>query len=102
MELYITEKNKFSNFQSSFDRMLNNIRNSECLDKETKLQLLEINNMIDQLSYSVEVINENFISKDNKTDDPQFELKLKNIENDNKVIRNLIPLALMYRMTLSP
>ena len=101
MELYINEKNKFSYFQSSFDRMLNNIRKSDYLDNETELRLMEINNMIDQLSYCVEVINENFSIKDkNKTDDLQ--LKLKNIENDNKVIRNLIPLALIYRMTLSP
>jgi len=102
MELYITEKNKFSNFQSSFDRMLNNIRNSDGLDKESEFRLHEINNMIEQITYSIEVINENLITKDKTNPDDHLQLKFKTIENDNKVIRNLIPLALMYRMTLSP
>tara|TARA_B110001450_G_scaffold253054_2_gene275841 strand:- start:57 stop:368 length:312 start_codon:yes stop_codon:yes gene_type:complete len=103
MELYTTEKNKFSSLQSSFDRLLNNIRKYDHIDKETEVSLLEINDMLDKLTYSVEELNDmpSSISK-NKNENENVQLKIKNIDNDNKVIRDLIPLAIMYRMTLYP
>lgn len=101
MELYTTEKNKFSNLQSSFDRLLNNIRKYDHIDKETELRLLEINDMLDKLTYSVEELNDTQSSA-SKNSTENVQLKIKNIDNDNKVIRDLIPLAIMYRMTLYP
>tara|TARA_B100000787_G_C16194263_1_gene299621 strand:- start:719 stop:1039 length:321 start_codon:yes stop_codon:yes gene_type:complete len=98
MELYIIEKQKFASFQSSFDTMLNNLNKREKLDKATELTLLEINNMIDNITYKLVSFNEECIIQD-KTDET-IEGEIQNIENDNKVIRDLIPLALMYKMIL--
>lgn len=101
MELYTTEKNKFSSLQSSFDRLLNHIRKYDHIDKETEVRLLEINDMLDKLTYSVEELNDT-MSRTDKNTNENVQLKIKNIDNDNKVIRDLIPLAIMYRMTLYP
>jgi len=100
MELYKIEKNKFSSFQSSFDKMLNNLKTIDNMDKQTELSLLEINNMIENINYKLECFNDEFIIQD-KQNNNNIDKQIKNIENDNKVIQDLIPVALMYRMMLN-
>ena len=100
MELYKTEKKKFSNFQSSFDKMLNNLKTIDNMDKQTELSLLEINNMIENINYKLECFNDEFTIQD-KQKNNNIDKQIKCIENDNKVIQDLIPVALMYRMMLN-
>lgn len=100
MELYKTEKKKFSNFQSSFDKMLNNLKTIDNMDKPTELSLLEINNMIENINYKLECFNDEFTIQD-KQNNNNVDKQIKCIENDNKVIQDLIPVALMYRMMLN-
>ena len=100
MELYKIEKNKFSSFQSSFDKMLNNLKTIDNIDKQTELSLLEINNMIENINYKLECFNDEFTIQD-KQNDNNIDKQIQNIENDNKVIQDLIPVALMYRMMLN-
>jgi hypothetical protein len=100
MELYKTEKKKFSNFQSSFDKMLNNLKTIDNMDKPTELSLLEINNMIENINYKLECFNDEFTIQD-KQNNNNIDKQIKCIENDNKVIQDLIPVALMYRMMLN-
>lgn len=99
MELYKIEKNKFSSFQSSFDKMLNNLKTIDNMDKQTELSLLEINNMIENINYKLECFNDEFTIQD-KQNNNNIDKQIKCIENDNKVIQDLIPVALMYRMML--
>jgi len=100
MELYKIEKNKFSSFQSSFDKMLNNLKTIDNMDKQTELSLLEINNMIENINYKLECFNDEFTIQD-KQNNNNIDKQIKCIENDNKVIQDLIPVALMYRMMLN-
>ena len=102
MELYNIEQTRFSHLQGSFQRMLNMLRNLDSVDTETETRLLEINSMIDQMYYSIEELSEYIITNSGTNTDHEMQVKIKKIEIDNKVIRNLIPLAIMYRMTLSP
>jgi len=100
MELYKIEKNKFSSFQSSFDKMLNNLKTIDNMDKQTEFSLLEINNMIENINYKLECFNDEFTIQD-KQNNNNIDKQIKCIENDNKVIQDLIPVALMYRMMLN-
>ena len=100
MELYKIEKNKFSSFHSSFDKMLNNLKTIDNMDKQTELSLLEINNMIENINYKLECFNDEFTIQD-KQNNNNIDKQIKCIENDNKVIQDLIPVALMYRMMLN-
>ena len=102
MELYNIEQTRFSHLQGSFQRMLNKVRKTEHIDLETETRLMEINSMIDQMYYSIEELSEHIITNSECENDPKMQVKIKKIENDNKVISHLIPLAIMYRMTLSP
>lgn len=102
MELYKIEQNRFSHLQGSFQRMLNMLRNLDSVDKETETRLMEINSMLDQMYYSIEELSEYIITNSSTNTENEMQAKIKKIENDNKVIMNLIPLAIMYRMTLSP
>jgi len=94
MNIYEIEKNNFSNLHSSFHKLLNNLKKNNKLSKEKEIKILEINNCI-------EILNSKLITFNNDTD-YNLENKLKEIDNDNKVINNLIPIALMYRMMLTP
>ena len=94
MNIYEIEKNNFSNLHSSFHKLLNNLKKNNKLSKENEIKILEINNCI-------EILNSKLITFNNDTD-YNLENKLKEIDNDNKVINNLIPIALMYRMMLTP
>ena len=94
MNIYEIEKNNFSNLQSSFHKLLNNLKQNDKLSKEKEIKILEINNCLD-------ILNSKLISF-NDDKDYNLETKLKEIDNDNKVINNLIPIALMYRIMLTP
>jgi hypothetical protein len=107
MELYNIEQTRFSHLQGSFQKMLNMVRKTEHIDLETETRLMEINSMIDKMYYSIEELSEHIITNTNYTNntnynDPKMHNKIKQINNDNKVISSLIPLAIMYRMTLAP
>lgn len=94
MTIYEIEKNIFSSLQSSFHRLLNTLKTKE-LNKQHELMLLEINNHIDILNSKLLEFNENKCINNQQ-------IRTKEVENDNKVIKDLIPIALMYRMMLNP
>jgi len=80
--------------------MLNNLKTIDNMDKQTELSLLEINNMIENINYKLECFNDEFTIQD-KQNNNNVDKQIKCIENDNKVIQDLIPVALMYRMMLN-
>tara|TARA_B110000914_G_C15189972_1_gene321345 strand:- start:132 stop:377 length:246 start_codon:yes stop_codon:yes gene_type:complete len=80
--------------------MLNNLKTIDNMDKPTELSLLEINNMIENINYKLECFNDEFTIQD-KQNNNNIDKQIKCIENDNKVIQDLIPVALMYRMMLN-
>ena len=96
MNIKIIEKNKFSDLQSNFHKMLNKLDNKN-INREQYLKLLEINKNIDILLSNIIDFNDTSIINNKKLNN-----KIKEIENDNRVINDLIPIAFIYRMLLKP
>ena len=96
MDIKIIEKNKFSDLQSNFHKMLNKLDNKN-INREQYLKLLEINKNIDILLSNIIDFNDTSIINNKKLNN-----KIKEIENDNRVINDLIPIAFIYRMLLKP
>ena len=93
MDLYNIQKSKFSSFHSNYQKLLNKI-NKTTLHNDTIKQIIVINNLLEILESKILDFNENnysFIS-DNELD---------NINKNNKVIEDLKPLFLYYRMLLN-
>ena len=99
--MQIIEKQKLESFNNAFHKMLDNLKNIDLMDRNTELNILEINNMLERLTYKLEYFNDEFIINNSDVIADNIEEKIQDIDNDNKVIRDLIPLALMYKMLLS-
>ena len=94
MDITKIEKKKFSDLQSNFHKMINKLGKND-ISKEQYSKLLEINKNID-------ILISNLINFNDTINTENIDKKIKTIENDNQVINDLIPIALMYRMLLDP
>lgn len=101
MEVYSEEKKKLSNLQSNYHKLLNNLKKYTIKNNSSNFELLlEINNLIDILNSKIIELNENFtLNKGNSIGNLH---RINTIHNDNKVIKDLIPILLMYRLLLNP
>jgi hypothetical protein len=108
--LYDIEQIYFSNLQSIFYKMLNNIKHTKNknIDKNTIIKLLELNKTISNIELLINDINIDLIKskKSNKSniDLEETNKKYNNIITDYKkddiVLKKFIPYVLLYRMYL--
>ena len=108
--LYDIEQIYFSNLQSIFYKMLNNIKHTKNknIDKNTIIKLLELNKNISNIELLINDINIDLI-KSNKSNKSNIDLeetdkKYNNIiteyKKDDIVLKKFIPYVLFYRMYL--
>ena len=91
MSIYELEKNKFSSLQSNFHKLLNNLKKTN--DSKTDANnLIEINNLLEILESKIIDFNEGKITNNKK--------QIDDINKNNKVIRDLTPIFIMYRFLI--
>ena len=109
--IYEIEKRKLSTLQSNFHKLLNSLQPLHSLqpfqsqNNSINLQkLLEINNDIDILIAKIIDLNESiFINTNTNTNtNKKIKNKIETINNDNKALNAILPILLMYRMSLKP
>ena len=105
--IYEIEKRKLSNLQSNFHKLLNSLKSLNSLNSLNPLnieKLLEINTDIDILISKIINLNESiFINTNiNTNTNTKIETKIETINNDNKALDAILPILLMYRMSLTP
>ena len=101
-ELYSIQKKKFSELHSCFHRYTNIIKQKKQIDKNDFVDINEINNHIDIVISLLTTFNSGNSIKSRINNNHDLNKIIKRLNNDNKVINDLIPLAIMYRMTMDP
>jgi hypothetical protein len=100
MNFYIEEKKLFSGLQSNSHKLLNTLKKNKIVNNSNNFQqLLEINNLIDILNSKIINLNENINIEPNRKGNLNI---IKTINNDNKAIKDIIPILFMYRLLLNP
>ena len=100
MNFYIEEKELFSGLQSNYHKLLNILKKNKIVNNSNNFQqLLEINNLIDILNSKIINLNENINIETNSNGNLNI---IKTIHNDNKAIKDIIPILFMYRLLLNP
>ena len=108
MSIYDIEKKRLSDIQSHFHKVLNNLKKSDTLENINKNKLLEmvldINSTSDILISKLISLNDFFmINNQSYNQNDNFNsIRIKELENDNKAINDLIPILFIYRMVLNP
>ena len=99
-ELYSIQKKKLSELHSCFHRYTNIIKKKKQIDKNDFVDIYEINNHIDIVISLLTKFNSGNSISSSINNNHDLNKIIKRLNNDNKVINDLIPLALLYRMTL--
>ena len=100
MNFYIEEKELFSGLQSNYHKLLNILKKNKIVNNSNNFQqLLEINNLIDILNSKIINLNENINKETNRIGNLNI---INTIHNDNKAIKDIIPILFMYRLLLNP
>ena len=86
------EKNIFSNLQSEFSKLLNNLKNNK-IKKDKLEQLIVINKQLLELENSIINLKQNLDIVDNEC--------LKEYEKDKKVIETFKPFMFYHRLLLN-
>lgn len=98
MSIYIKEKQIFSSLQSKFHKLLNILKSDKTINTNSNTnsdkiyKLKQINDLIEVLESKIIDYNENnyYLTNNEK----------ENIDKNNKVISNLLPLYIFYRTLL--
>lgn len=99
-ELYSIQKKKLSELHSCFHRYTNIIKKKKQIDKNDFVDIYEINNHIDIVISLLTKFNSGNSISSSINNNHELNKIIKRLNNDNKVINDLIPLALLYRMTM--
>ena len=100
MNFYIEEKELFSGLQSISHKLLNTLKKNKIVNNSNNFQqLLEINNLIDILNSKIINLNENINIETNRIGNLNI---INTIHNDNKAIKDIIPILFIYRLLLNP
>lgn len=86
------EKNIFSNLQSEFSKLLNNLKNNK-INKDKLDQLIVINKQLLELETNIINLKQNLDIVDKES--------LKDYEKDKKVIETFKPFMLYHRLLLN-
>jgi len=93
MDVYYTEKQLFSSLQSKFHKLLNSLKSDKNnIDNDKLYKLKEINELFEILENKIIDYNDNnyYLTHQEK----------QNIDKNNKVISDLIPIFILYRMLI--
>lgn len=94
-ELYIIQKNRFSEFHSYYSKFLNYIKSTEKMDNKTLYKILELNSNMNQLISSLMDIEHDFIK-----DDENYVDKFVDYKENEAVFKKFMPLIFAYKMAL--
>lgn len=97
IEVYNSEKIRFSSLHNNFHKLLNTIKNGPTnqnnMSEDHIYKLLEINELIEILESKIIDFNENNSCLN--------DTEKSNILKNNKVLNDLMPLFIMYRTILN-
>ena len=107
MDLYSLEKTHLSELQSNFNKLLNTLKRNNIteldLESSSHLEIMEINNSIDILNSRLIYLTESIETKNIDSNySKENQIRIKEINNDNKALSNILPILLKYRMMLDP